>query len=84
MRTTLTLDDDLLDLVREEAARTRRSVRQVLNERLRLGFKAPAPLSTARRFKVEPLTRAGFAPGIDERKLNQLADVLDAEDVRRR
>lgn len=83
MRTTLTLDDDLLDRVREEAARTRRSVRQVLNERLRLGFTATMRAPSTKRFVAEPFAGAGFAPGVDEQKLNQLADALETEDAAR-
>lgn len=83
MRTTLTLDDDLLQRVREEAARTRRPVRDVLNERLRLGFAVSARPRRAARFVAEPFAAAGFAPGIDELKLNQLADALEAEDTSR-
>ena len=79
MRTTLTIDDDLLDLLRQEAARTRRSVRAVLNQRLRLGFAGPEHRRRARRFLVEPFAATGFAPGIDELKLNQLADDLETE-----
>lgn len=83
MRTTLTLDDDLLQLVREEAARTRRPVRSVLNERLRLGFSAARKPGPARRFKVEPFDAGGFAPGVDEAHLNSLLDTLETEQARR-
>jgi hypothetical protein len=76
MRTTLTLDDDLIRRVREEAARTRRTVREVLNQRLRLGL---AVARLTKPFRVEPFTAKGFAPGVDELKLNQLADTLEAE-----
>lgn len=81
MRTTLTLDDDLLQLVREEAARTRRPVRAVLNERLRLGFQAAGKSRPARRFVVEPFDAGGFAPGVDEARLNQLLDALETEEA---
>lgn len=83
MRTTLTIDDDLLDLLRQEAARTRRSVRQVLNDRLRRGFSGAIQRPARTRFVVEPFKTAGFAPGVDETKLNQLADVLETERHRR-
>ncbi len=83
MRTTLTLDDDLFQLVREEAARTHRSVREVLNERLRRGFAAPRRPRGAARFVVEPFPTRGFAPGIDEARLNQLLDTLETEDAGR-
>ena len=81
MRTTLTLDDELLQLLREEAARTRRSVREVLNERLRLGFSAPRRARQASKFTVEPFETKGFATGVDEGKLNQLFDTLETEDA---
>ncbi len=79
MRTTLTVDDDLLDLVKQEAARTRRPFRDVLNDRLRLGFSAAARKSGG-RFVVEPFATKGFAAGVDERKLNQLVDELDTQE----
>ncbi len=83
MRTTLTVDDDLLDLLKREASQTRRSLRQVLNDRLRLGLAGDAPRRSKRKFVVEPFDTAGFAPGIDPTKLNQLADTLEAERHRR-
>jgi hypothetical protein len=79
MRTTLTLDDDLMDRIRHEAAERRRPFREVLNERLRLGFAARDAGSRRSRFRVEPFKTAGFAPGVDEEKLNQLADAIDTE-----
>lgn len=83
MRTTLTLDDDLFRLVREEAARSRRSVREVLNERLRRGFTTVRRPRGGARFVVEPFRTRGFAPGIDEARLNQLVDTLEIEDAGR-
>jgi hypothetical protein len=84
MRTTLTIDDDLLDRLRQEAARTRRPVRELLNERLRVGLTAAARRRGSRPFVVKPFAAAGgFAPGVDELKLNQLADELEAEAVHR-
>ena len=80
MRTTVTIDDELFHRVREEAARTRRRVRDVLNDRLRLGYaKQGKSKSSASRFIVKPFATKGFAPGVDERKLNQLLDTLETE-----
>jgi hypothetical protein len=80
MRTTLTIDDDLFDRIRQEAARTRRRFRDVLNERLRLGLSAHSSLrKNAPKFTVEPFVTNGFAPGVDEKKLNQLFDLLESE-----
>lgn len=79
MRTTLTLDDDLADRLRREAADLRRPFRAVLNERLRMGFAAGDGAARRTRFRVEPFKTAGFAPGVDEERLNQLADQMDIE-----
>ena len=82
MRTTLTLDDEVFHMLREEAARTRRPLREVLNDRLRLGFSKP--MDRRSKFKVEPFDTKGFAPGIDEKKLNQLFDTLETEQSKRK
>lgn len=76
MRTTLTIDDDLARELKETAHRERRPFRDVVNDALRrgIGQGATAP---AERFTVEPL-HLGFAPGVDPRRLNQLADDLEA------
>ena len=80
MRTTLTIDDDLVDRIRQEAARTRKRFRDVLNDRLRRGFSMGGNEKARPGFRVEPFATSGFAPGIDEKKLNQLLDVLESED----
>jgi hypothetical protein len=79
MRTTLTIDDDLLAQLRQEAARARRPVHELLNERLRMGFTVAARARQAGRFVVKPLSAGGFAAGVDEAKLNQLVDDLETE-----
>jgi hypothetical protein len=83
MRTTLTIDDELFDQIRAEAARTRRPFRDVLNERLRLGFSARKARAGSAKFTVKPFNTPGFAPGVDEKKLNQLLDTLDTEERNR-
>lgn len=82
MRTTLTIDSDVAERIRQELASGRRSLKQVINERLRAGF-GIKPLSPKRRFKVEP-HHSAYQPGIDTAKLNQLADELEAESADRR
>lgn len=79
-RTTLTLDQDVFDLVRREAAEKRRRFGEVLNERLRMSFAQKAPgRKHSSSFAVKPFPAGGFAPGIDEGKLNQLLDTLEAQ-----
>ncbi len=79
MRTTLTIDDDLAKQLRQEARRTGRNFKEVVNEALRRGLLAGAhPMRRARRFRVRPKS-CGFQPGVDLKKLNQLIDELEID-----
>lgn len=78
MRTTLTLDDDVATLLREEMERTRRPFRHVVNQALRLGLRAGAPAENRVQFRTRPHSFR-FKPGVDLDKLGQLADELEAE-----
>lgn len=82
-RTTVTLDQELIQLVREEAVATHRRFAEVLNDRLRRGFTAKERLPRTKRFTVKPLPAGGFAPGVDENKLNQLFDAIESETNRK-
>lgn len=82
MRTTLTLDSDVAERIRQELASGRRTLKDVINERLRVGF-GITPVSPRRRFKVEP-HHSAYQPGIDTAKLNQLIDELEMEAAGRR
>jgi hypothetical protein len=78
VRTTLTLDDDVAERLRELARQKRAPFRKVLNDTLRRGLSAPEPRgSRARPFKVVPF-ESPFRAGVDPLKLNQLVDELDA------
>lgn len=55
MRTTITVDDDLLKQIDEIARREKRSRRDVLNELLRYGIDARAAAATAKTpYRTEP------------------------------
>jgi hypothetical protein len=76
MRTTLTLDPDVAERIRQETASGRVSLKQVVNEGLRRGLmmkSAPA----RKPFRVRP-HRSDYQPGVDRAKLTQLLDELDA------
>lgn len=77
MRTTLTLDDDLMARLKEEAHRRRVPFRDVVNEALRRGLgRGPAP----RAGKVKIRTwDAKLRPGFDPNGFNRLADELEDE-----
>ena len=78
MRTTLTLDDDIADSLKEQARLLGKPFKQVVNDALRRGM-SPAVRETPSPYSVVPI-QSGFAPGVDPLKLNQLNDQLEAED----
>ena len=82
MRTTLTLDSDIAQRLRQELASGKKSFKEVVNERLRLGF-------GLKKAKDRPPYRvkahsSAFLPGIDQNKLNQLVDQLQVEEFIRK
>jgi len=76
MRTTLTLDPDLAERIRQETASGRVSLKEVINSRLRIGFgiTRSKPWQT---FRVKAHA-SGYRPGVDALKLNRLVDELEA------
>ena len=77
MRTTLTLDDDIADSLREQARLLDRPFKQVVNDTLRRGM-SPVVQKDRPVFRVVPLS-GGFRPGVDLLKLNQLNDELETQ-----
>jgi plasmid stability protein len=79
MRTTVTLDDDVAARLRDLAHKRRASFKATLNDILRRGLSAQENAAVTPRFVVEPHA-SGLRPGVDQGKLNQLLDALEAED----
>ena len=81
MRTTLTLEPEIAERLRQEAALGKRPLKAIVNEALKRGLGLEAP---ARRkpYRVTPHS-SQFLPGVDLGKLNQLADELEAGQFRR-
>jgi hypothetical protein len=75
MRTTITLDDDVVALVENERARTGESFREAVNRLLRRGARAAAP-----RTAVELPRRPGL-PLLDVADVSAVLSALD--DARR-
>lgn len=79
MRTTLTLDDDIVNELKAESRRTGKPLKVVVNETLRRGLSAgTSPSRDLPRFRVRPKA-CGFRAGVDVTKLNQLLDELEIE-----
>ena len=80
VRTTLTLDDDLAEILARVARRDDRSFKDVVNETLRRGLlTGERPAEPGRpAFVVHPQA-CGFLPGVDALRLNQLVDQMEID-----
>lgn len=77
MRTTVAIDDDLFDKLRDAAAKRRLPFTRIVNETLRRGLSGQRPRQPRRTpFRVEPFDSA-FRPGVDPLRLNQMVDDLE-------
>ena len=83
MRTTLTFDPDVEQLLQEEMRRTNRSRKAVVNDALRIGLGMLTASPRVPPFEVEPHA-FGFRPGTDSDRLNQLVDEMEADDFARK
>ena len=77
MRTTLTIDSDIAERLRHEVTLGRRSLKEIVNDCLRVGF-GLKEVKPRKKFRIQPHS-SGYVPGVDRLKLNQLVDELDAE-----
>jgi hypothetical protein len=77
MRTTLTLEPQIAECLRQEAKRGNRSFKQIVNDALALGLGLKPPCPPREPYRLKPHA-SEFLPGIDPGKLNQLADELEA------
>jgi hypothetical protein len=87
MRTTLTLDPDVVRMIEEEVHRLRKPFKQVVNDALRRGLAPGARRGSTSRYRVRPHA-AQLLPGLDRGKFNALVDDLEdrarASKLRRR
>ncbi len=80
MRTTVRLDEGLLEQARREAARRGVTLTALIEQGLRMALRRPRPSSPVERVRL-PVSRAkgGVLPGID---LDDSADLFDRMDDR--
>ncbi len=78
MRTTVTLDPDVEQLLRHATHGSQQNFKAALNDALRRGLANLAPSVAAPPFvvKARPM---GLRPGLDPARLHDLADDLEAE-----
>ena len=78
MRTTVTIDPDVHQLIQDAMQRSRRSFKETLNQALRRGLADMASPADEAPFRVNarPL---GLRAGIDPARLNQVNDDLEID-----
>jgi hypothetical protein len=77
-RTTVTLDPDVEQLLRDAMQRRRQSFKEALNQAVRNGLADQPPTEREGPFRLR--ARAlGLRAGIDAGRLNQLADDLEVD-----
>jgi hypothetical protein len=79
MRTTLTLEPDVAQALQEVMAKGHTTFKRAVNDTLRAGLAARKP-ARKKRFRVEPYS-CQFLPGVDQNKLGQFLDELEAREV---
>jgi hypothetical protein len=78
MRTTVTLDPDVEQLLRDAMQRRRQSFKEALNQAIRSGLSNASAGSDETPFALRA-RRMGLRAGIDSARLNQVSDELEAE-----
>jgi hypothetical protein len=85
VRTTLTIDDDVAEALRERAHRNRRSFKETVNEALRAGLaSAGAGRGRNRVYRLKPASLGGVRPGFNLDKALALSDDLEDEGIARK
>lgn len=78
MRTTVTLDADVEQLLQDQMQRRRLSFKEALNQAIRTGL-SNTPAGVEETPFVVRARRLGLRAGLDAGRLNQMADELEAE-----
>jgi hypothetical protein len=81
MRTTLSIDDDVIDRARAVAAKLRRPFRAIVNEALRAGLDQVARPTKQRPYKTEPHAM-GLRFGRNLDNIQELLAQIEGEDSR--
>jgi hypothetical protein len=78
MRTTLTIDDDVLDHARSLAGRLHAPFRQIINEALRAGLRSVQVPAATRPYRTQP-HGLGLKPGRDLNNIQELLAQVEGE-----
>jgi len=81
MRTTLSIDDDVLERARAISAKLSRPFKTVVNEALRVGLEQVEKPAERRPYKTEPHAM-GLRPGRNIDNIQELLAQIEGEDSR--
>ena len=84
MRTTLTIDDQLAAALKDAAHQSNKSFKEVVNETLRAGLAVKKSPSTAKPYRLKPVSLGHVASDFNLDKALQLADALENEELVRK
>ena len=80
MRTTLTIEPEVARRIESEIQRTRKTLKAVINDALKAGLGMTGKNEVLPPFKVRAHD-FGFHAGIDQDRMNQLADELETDAI---
>lgn len=83
MRTTLTIDDDLAGILKQQAQEMGKPLKELVNTALRRGLVDKLGENTL-TIRVRPHDFGASRPGLDLGRLNQFVDELEVEDYLRK
>ena len=79
MRTTVTLDPDVIRLLKNESHKRGESFKVALNDAVRKAFQAPPATTGKRKPYVVKAYDMGLMPGIDYSQANKLMEDMDID-----
>ncbi len=79
MRTTITIDDRLLEKARELAARTKKTLSQVIEAALRESLSRRSSPSRPKKVRLTTVGGNGPRPGVDIDDSASLLDLMDRD-----
>ena len=83
MRTTLTLEDDVANYLKEQCRVLDKPFKQVVNDTLRRGMSTASESAERPQFKVRPIS-SEFLPGVDPENPKRYLDELEVQEFLRK
>ena len=82
IRTTVALDEDVIERVKQQSRERGQSFKATLNDLLRLAVSVEKAPFTRKPFTVRPFGGMGVIPGLNYDKITELLDYAEGEDRR--